>query len=92
MHALTIFFASLSLLAGLAATQGIPGGDLCCGNPIDDPNKSCPGTTFCCDTGSNANIGRGCDDNKDFPVGRSFSGFGVGSCKSGGSTGTVVCG
>ncbi|WDK10895.1 hypothetical protein CGRA01v4_02174 [Colletotrichum graminicola] len=91
MHALTVLFASLSLLTGLVAAQGIPGGDLCCGDPLNDPKSICPGASFCCDGNSDADVGTGCDKNKDFPIGRSFSGFGTGSCTSGHSNGTVVC-
>ncbi|KAK1967083.1 hypothetical protein LY78DRAFT_709213 [Colletotrichum sublineola] len=49
MHALTVLFASLPLLAGLASAQGIPAGGICCTGEIQDPSKSCSGKAFCCD-------------------------------------------
>ncbi|KAK2022282.1 hypothetical protein LX32DRAFT_645635 [Colletotrichum zoysiae] len=94
MHALTVLFTSMSLLAGLAAGQGIPQGDICCGQPIPDTNKSCTGrTAFCCDHDTNANIGSGCDKNTDFPIGRFPQGFifPASTCQSGNSQGTVTC-
>ncbi|KAK1997551.1 hypothetical protein LX36DRAFT_657413 [Colletotrichum falcatum] len=92
MHALTVLFASLSAMAGLAAGQGVPAGGICCTDVINDPTKTCSGSAFCCDTGTNSDVGRGCDDNKDFPIGRTFSGVASASCKSGTSTGTITCG
>ncbi|KDN71578.1 hypothetical protein CSUB01_12168 [Colletotrichum sublineola] len=93
MHASKILFTSLSLLAGLAAAQGVPGGDICCSDAQSAPAGTCTSgkTAFCCDLSTNADIGSGCDNNKDFPNGKAFNGISSTSCTSGGSSGTFMC-
>ncbi|KAK1996794.1 hypothetical protein LX36DRAFT_101491 [Colletotrichum falcatum] len=87
MHASTVLFASLSLLAGLVAA------DNCCNNGTPDPSNTCVSrnlNSFCC-SNINADVGRGCDGNADFPTGRAAGAAGLGSCKSGSSTGIIAC-
>ncbi|KAK1954720.1 hypothetical protein LY78DRAFT_593708 [Colletotrichum sublineola] len=93
MHALKILFSSLYLLAGLAA-----GYIHCCNSGTDDVDDFCDSQStlnhkvlsFCCDT-TDANHGRGCDGNKNFPTGTNTSAAADLSCQSGGATGFIAC-
>ncbi|KAK2005523.1 hypothetical protein LZ32DRAFT_672845 [Colletotrichum eremochloae] len=86
MYASKVLFASLSLLAGLVAAD-----DFCCEDKlIADPSDTCSGNAFCCDKNSNADIGRGCDKDKEFPTGKSIVEFSSFGCKtSSGASGTI---
>ncbi|KAK2030654.1 hypothetical protein LX32DRAFT_651457 [Colletotrichum zoysiae] len=89
MHASTVLFASVSLLAGLVAAQA---SDSCCNGGTTDPRGTqCSSrglNTFCC-SNDNASKGKGCDGNAEFPTGRTLiSTFATQfTCQSGGKTG-----
>ncbi|KAK1561721.1 uncharacterized protein LY79DRAFT_530902 [Colletotrichum navitas] len=68
MHASTVLFASLSLLAG----QVLAGTGRCCNGGTDDFQNFCKNknlNSFCCST-RDPNLGIGCDGFKQFPTGR----------------------
>ncbi|EFQ36856.1 uncharacterized protein GLRG_12002 [Colletotrichum graminicola M1.001] len=91
MHASTVLFVSLSLLAGQVLATG-----RCCNGGTDDFQNFCKSSnlnSFCCTT-RDPNSGRGCDGDTEFPTGRDTKIDGVPfapSCTSGGQTGFVAC-
>ncbi|KAK2059794.1 hypothetical protein LY76DRAFT_436845 [Colletotrichum caudatum] len=93
MHASTVLFASLSLLAGLVAAQA---SDSCCNGGTTDPlGTKCSSrglNTFCC-SDDNASKGKGCDGNTAFPFGRTLISLFSDDlkCESNGVTGFPAC-
>ncbi|KAK2036985.1 hypothetical protein LZ31DRAFT_193926 [Colletotrichum somersetense] len=88
MYASKVLFVSLSLLAGIVTAT-----DFCCEDKlINDPSDICPGNAFCCDKNTDADSGRGCDKNKNFPTGKSIVLFSNAPCTtSSNADGTVSC-
>ncbi|KAK1993210.1 hypothetical protein LX36DRAFT_586859 [Colletotrichum falcatum] len=94
MHASTVFFATLSLLAGLVAAADYA---TCCDGGIQDPTgdhcSKLGQLSYCCDPNDDANHGRGCDDNHEYPIGRVVTSYIPGgmSCSSGNKVGFPAC-
>ncbi|EFQ36350.1 uncharacterized protein GLRG_11495 [Colletotrichum graminicola M1.001] len=82
MHASTVIFAPLALLAGLVAARpsdsNTPAtGERCCNGGTNDTSDFCLSfglNSFCC-SGFDASIGTGCDDIPEFPTGRNIQNF-----------------
>ncbi|KAK2037430.1 hypothetical protein LZ31DRAFT_481252 [Colletotrichum somersetense] len=82
MHASTVLFAPLALLAGLVAARpadsDVPATGLrCCAGGTSDPSELCSGlglNSFCC-SGFDAGRKGGCDNFPEFPTGRNIQDF-----------------
>ncbi|EMD87997.1 hypothetical protein COCHEDRAFT_1227255 [Bipolaris maydis C5] len=73
----------IGIFATLVATSSATG-NYCCTSAVNtDPSTG--RAAYCCQNGSNPNIGDGCDRNHDYPVGRQNVLLSSAHCGPGGS-------